>query len=53
MSSAGKSNQLEYFVNSTSNWRKVTPLQVKVYFKKVTPVKSTALFCSLSEYKVK
>jgi len=29
ITSAGKSNQLDYFVKSTSNWPKVTPLQSK------------------------
>jgi len=44
--SAGKSNQLEYFVKSRSNWQKIASLQVKVNPKKLlqSNVKSTALF---------
>ena len=44
--SAGKSNQLEYFVKSRSNWQKIALLQVKVNSKKSlqSNVKSTALF---------
>jgi len=43
ISTAGKNNQLEYFVNITSNWQKFTPLQVKVNSDKVILLKVKVL----------